>query len=214
MPARRRRRHRAARRAHRPAGPAARSGATASKARARVAVIDEALVHRLHAVHPGLPGRCDRRRGQADAHRDRRRCAPAASCACRACPVDCIAMIGAPASAPAGTPGAARAGRRGARAPRFARLRLRATRRRTTRGWRPRPRPSSRSAASIRRARPTRAQARDHRGAIARTRRGATGTMKTAHESTPDIFARLRARQSAIRRPSSNTRRRSSCWSP
>ena len=30
-------------------------------------------LHRLHAVHPGLPGGCHRRRGQADAHHHRRR---------------------------------------------------------------------------------------------------------------------------------------------
>jgi hypothetical protein len=37
----------------------------------QVAIIDEADLHRLHAVHPGLPGRCHRRRRQADAHHHR-----------------------------------------------------------------------------------------------------------------------------------------------
>ena len=41
------------------------------------------LVHRLHAVHQGLPGGLHRRRIQADAHRHRRACAPAATCAFR-----------------------------------------------------------------------------------------------------------------------------------
>jgi electron transport complex protein RnfB len=36
----------------------------------QVAIIDEHL-HRLHAVHPGLPGRCHRRCRQADAHHHR-----------------------------------------------------------------------------------------------------------------------------------------------
>jgi hypothetical protein len=47
----------------------------------QVAIIDEADLHRLHAVHPGLPGRCHRRRRQADAHHHRSRCAPVANCA-------------------------------------------------------------------------------------------------------------------------------------
>jgi hypothetical protein len=37
----------------------------------QVAIIDEADLHRLHAVHPGLPGRRHRRRRQADAHHHR-----------------------------------------------------------------------------------------------------------------------------------------------
>ena len=43
----------------------------APKARVALALIDESWLHRLHAVHQGLPGRLHRRRGQAHAHRDR-----------------------------------------------------------------------------------------------------------------------------------------------
>src|SRR6266581_2800504 len=71
MPARRRRRHPRA-------GGAARSRSPASQSpeRHRAAAPRRAdrrgTLHRMHPVHPGLPGRCNRRSSEADAHgRDR-----------------------------------------------------------------------------------------------------------------------------------------------
>src|ERR1700704_1625055 len=67
VPARRRRRHSRAGGAARP-----RSAAPQSAERHRAAAPRRAdrrgALHRMHSVHPGLPGRCDRRGGEADAH--------------------------------------------------------------------------------------------------------------------------------------------------
>ena len=49
-------------------------------------------MHWLHQVHPGLPGGCHRRRGQADAHRDLSECTGCDLCV-EPCPVDCIDML-------------------------------------------------------------------------------------------------------------------------
>src|SRR6267143_3632612 len=71
VPARRRRRHPRAGGAARP-----RSAAPQSAERHRAAAPRRAdrrgALHRMHSVHPGLPGRCNRRGAEADAHgRDR-----------------------------------------------------------------------------------------------------------------------------------------------
>src|SRR5712691_7188614 len=71
MPARRRRRHPRAGGAARPRSPAPQSPERHRAAAPRRADRRSAL-HRMHPVHPGLPGRCNRRSSEADAHgRDR-----------------------------------------------------------------------------------------------------------------------------------------------
>jgi hypothetical protein len=47
-------------------------------------------LHRLHAVHPGLPGRCHRRRRQADAHHRRVAVHRLRAVHVKPCPVECI----------------------------------------------------------------------------------------------------------------------------
>ena len=52
-------------------------------------------LHRLHAVHPGVPGRCDRRRAPAHAQRHRR-VVQWLRPVRRALPMDCVAMVPVP----------------------------------------------------------------------------------------------------------------------
>ena len=68
------------------AAPSRSTGACGEPGPLTVARIDEARVHRLHAVHRRLPRRRDRRRREAHAHGAARACAPGASCAFRPAP--------------------------------------------------------------------------------------------------------------------------------